>query len=123
MCIDHGNSWTESDKYRPDWADIMNRYPELAKLVAAAWETVLYVSAGDKVIPAWENMNTPEARALHRDLRRAIKDYIPRQIMVDDFWIELKQKHQRIIKSSDSGYHFGCLQADYASLDMIEDLN
>jgi hypothetical protein len=67
-------------------------------------------------------MSTPEARALHRDLRRAIKDYIPRQIMIDDFWIELQRKHQESTKSSDSGYHFGCLQADYASLDMIEDL-
>jgi hypothetical protein len=42
--------------------------------------------------------------------------------MIDDFWIELKQTHQEFTKSPDNGYHFGCLQADYASLDMIEEL-
>ena len=34
--IDNGNSWTESDKHKPDWADLVTRYPEHAKLVAAA---------------------------------------------------------------------------------------
>ena len=67
-------------------------------------------------------MSTPEARALHRDVRRAIKECIPRQIMIDDFWIELKEKHQEFTKSSDTGQHFGCLQAEYVNWEMIEDL-
>ena len=66
----------------------MARCVELAKYVAASWERVLYVSAGEKQIPAWENLNTPAARHLRRDIRRAIRDHIPRQIMIDDFWIE-----------------------------------
>ena len=28
--IDNGNSWTDSNQYKPDWADLMSRYPELA---------------------------------------------------------------------------------------------
>ena len=100
----------------------MTRYVDLAKLVTASWEAVLCVSAGDKVMPAWESMSTPEARALQRDVRRAIKDHIPRQITIDDFWIELKQTHQEFSKSSDNGYHFGCLQADYAELGIVEEL-
>ena len=45
MWVDNGNSWAESDKRKPEWADLMTRYVDLAGLVTASWETVLYVSA------------------------------------------------------------------------------
>ena len=94
----------------------MERYVELAKMITSAWARVLYVSAGEKEMPAWECMSTTEARHLHRGLRRAIRDYIPRQVMTDELWIDLKRNHPEFTQSSDSGFHFGCLQADVAEM-------
>ena len=36
--VDNGKSWTESDSYKPDWASLMVRCVDLAKLVTASWE-------------------------------------------------------------------------------------
>ena len=119
--VDNRNSWIESSEHKPDWADLMERCVDVAKILTASWGKVMYESAGETEIPAWENMNCPAARRLHRGLRRAIRDYIPRQIRIDDFWMDLKRSRQEFTKSSDVGYPSGCWQT-VDDLTFIEDL-
>ena len=52
-------------------------------------------------------MSTEAARSFHRDLRRVIRDYVPKQVLIDGFWSSLKQR-QKFVNSPDKGYRWGC---------------
>ena len=47
------------------------------------WGTVIYLSVGEKKTPSREDLSTPEARSRHDELRRTMRDAIPRQAMID----------------------------------------
>ena len=48
-------------------------------------------------------MSTEAAIHVHADLRRTMLDVVPRQVMVDDFWIAVNRDHQEHTKSNDAG--------------------
>ena len=67
----------------------------------------MYVSCGRKITLGWAEMSDAAARELHVDLRERIRGSIPRQVMIDDFWIGLR--HEAKFTKSYDQYHFGCM--------------
>ena len=65
---------------------------------------------GPEADPDWGEMSVESARTLHEDLRHRIREYVPRQVMIDDFCIALT-KERRFTASG--GTILGCLSDEY----------
>ena len=86
---------------------VAEAYEGIAALIPQAWETCIYVSCGGKNIPGWLGKSETLARDLHNDLREPMRDGVPRQVIIDDFWIGLRQE-VKFTKFYDQ-HQFGCM--------------
>ena len=75
--VDNGNSWVIETTQAPDAAKVSSSYAKIAKLVDVVWDKVIYLSAGEEVVPVWESMPAEAARRLHEDIRRVIRGNVP----------------------------------------------
>ena len=74
----------------PNVPVVTKEHEEMVTLTPQLWETCIYVPCGRKIIFSWQEMPETPARTLHNDLRERIRDGVPRQVMIDDFWLGLR---------------------------------
>ena len=65
-------------------------------------------------------MSDTPARELHDNLRERIRSCIPRQVMIDDFWIGLR--HEVKFTQPYDKYHFGCMSDAFTAAEQQADI-
>jgi hypothetical protein len=109
-----GKSWARRGNGKmPGAAKAISEYEQIAAIIPQVWEKNIYVSCGRKIILGWQDMSDAPARELHDAVRDRIRGTIPRQVMIDDFWIDLR--HEIKLTKSCGRYHFGRMKEDFTT--------
>ena len=90
------------------------------------FDRILYVIIGQGVpLAMWHDNYAPSVRAHHENILHAFRDFIPKQLFVDEHWRDMKSPNREcnFTASYDQGYHFGYTQVQHNPVENARRLN
>ena len=75
------------------------------------WEYAIYVSVWARPTPKWECATTEQVSIYLGQVVDYIQQHAQHNILIDDCWLQLKNRHPDLCQSNDAGYYRGFANA------------
>jgi hypothetical protein len=113
-----GNTWADTElSNKKTMKDQVLAYRKLAYRLSLYFDRIVYATIGKGIpLDMWGNNYDPRVRIHHENILHAIRDFVPKQIFVDEHWRDMKNPNREcnFTASYDQGYLFGyALEHDY----------